>query len=188
MEKFEQFFKENRLRIDTEDLDNDVWRSIENSFKEKKTKILFRKIYIAASIIIISGLSAVIALDNDETEKTELQSSIFNGVYPELAKEEEDYIRLVNAQIQIIKEQEVGVENVGLFNEFIQQLEVIDKQYELYKKEIQNSGYNDELIQQIIYNYQLKLSVLQMLRAEIEKINNRTNSRKNGKNKIKLNI
>jgi hypothetical protein len=55
-----------------------------------------------------------------------------------------------------LRKKKVPKENAALFNEFIKQLEVIDKQYELYKQEIEKTGYNDELIQQVIYNYQFK--------------------------------
>jgi hypothetical protein len=188
MEKFEQFFKENRLRLDTENLDNASWVNSENSFKEHKRKSMFRRMYMAASIIVILGLSSVIIFSEKEENKPVEQVSIFSEISPDLAKQEVSYIQLVNSQIDKIKEEKVPKENAALFNEFIKQLEVIDKQYELYKQEIEKTGYNDELIQQVIYNYQLKLSVLQMLQSEIDKINRLSKKNKNEKGKIKLDI
>ena len=188
MEKFEHFFKENRLRLDTENLDNVAWVNIENSFKMNKRRSLFRKMYVAASIIVILGLSLALIFSEKEGSQPAEYTSIFTDISPDLAKQEVSYIKMVNNKVDRIKKQEVPKENVALFNEFIKQLEVVDKQYELYKKEIEITGYNDELIQQIIYNYQLKLSVLQMLQSEIDKINRLSKKNSNEKNKIKLDI
>ncbi|MDF1549297.1 MAG: hypothetical protein P1P88_15840 [Bacteroidales bacterium] len=188
MEKFEQFFKENRLRLDTENLDNAVWENISSTIKRQKSRNLFRQIYVAASLLLILGLSTVLYLKNSATDNQEKEASIFYKFSPDLAEQEMEYIQLINNKVAIIKKQEVPAETIALFNEFIQQLEVIDKQYELYKIEISKQGYNEDLIQQIIYNYQLKLSVLQMLHSEIDKINRLTKKDKNEKDKIKLNI
>jgi hypothetical protein len=188
MEKFEHFFKENRLRLDTENLDNESWANIENSLNKLNRRSLFRKMYVAASIIVILGLSFLLLLNQTSTETQIEHASIFSEISPDLAEQEESYIQMVNTRINKIKTEEVPKENAALFNEFIKQLEVIDKQYELYKQEIEKTGYNDELIQQIIYNYQLKLSVLQMLQSEIDKINRLSKKNNNEKRKIKLDI
>ena len=188
MEKFEQFFKENRLRLDTEDLDNASWKNIENSFKQHKRRRLYRQIYVAASIIIILGLSSMLFNSDNSDKISEKQISIFNDFSPELAEQEVSYMKLINNKIDLIKEQKIPKENAELFEGFIEQLKVIDKQYELYKTEIKENGYNEDLIQQIIYNYQLKLNVLQMLQSEINKINNLTKKNKDEKNTIKIEI
>lgn len=188
MEKFEQFFKENRLRLDTENLDDVSWVGIEHSFKEHKRKSLFRKMYVAASIIVILGLSSILVFSGKEKNEPAKQTSIFSEISSDLAEQEASYIQLVNSKIRKLKNEEVPKENAALFSEFIKQLEVIDKQYELYKLEIEKKGYNDELIQQVIYNYQLKLSVLQMLQSEIDKINRLSKKENNEKGKIKLDI
>ena len=188
MEKFELFFKENRLRLDTENLENASWQNIENSFKQHKRKKIFRQLYVAASIAVILGLSSLLVFSNKDEKEPDKQISIFYNISSDLAEKEISYMQLVNSKIDLIKKQEVSIENVALFDGFIQQLEVIDKQYELYKTEIEKNGYNEDLIQQIIYNYQLKLSVLQMLQSEIDKINRLTKQKKHEKSKIKLNI
>lgn len=188
MDKLEQFFKENRLRLDTENLDNASWENISSSIKKQKHKKLFRQIYFAASILLILGLTMVLYLKNDTKVNQTNEASIFYKFSPDLAEQEVEYMQLINNKVAEIKKQKVPARTIALFNEFIQQLEVIDKQYELYKIEIEKQGYNEDLIQQIIYNYQLKLSVLQMFQSEIDKINRLTKKQKDEKDKIKLNI
>jgi hypothetical protein len=75
-----------------------------------------------------------------------------------------------------------------MFNDFTQQLQIIDKQYDIYKAQVEQHGYSEEIIQQIIYNYQLKLSVLHMLQSEINKINNLSKHEKHEYKKIQLSI
>ncbi len=189
MEKFEHFFKENRLRLDNENLDDTTWVNIENSFNEHKRRSLFRKMYVAASILLILGLSSVLIFSGNEENKPVEQASIFTHISSDLAEQEVSYMQMVSAKVDQIKKKEIPKENAALFNEFIKQLRVIDKQYELYKQEIEKTGFNDELIQQVIYNYQLKLSVLQMLQSEIDKINrlSKKNKDETGMTKIIIN-
>lgn len=188
MEKFEQFFKENRLRLDTENLETKQWDNIRMAIGKHQRKKLFRQLYAAASILIIIGLFTLLWLTNKPEKEINQQVSIFSNISPDLAKQEISYMQLISNKVDTLKRQEVPIESAELFNEFIQQLKLIDKQYELYKIEIEKQGYNEDLIQQIIYNYQLKLSVLQMLQSEIDKINKLTKKQKNEKDKIKLNI
>ena len=149
---------------------------------------MFRRLYVAASIIVILGLSSVLVFSGKEESKLLEHTSIFTDISPDLAEQEVSYMQMVSVKVDEIKKRKIPKENVAFFNEFVKQLEVIDKQYGLYKQEIEKTGYNDELIQQVIYNYQLKLSVLQMLQSEIDKINRLSKKEKDEKGKIKLDI
>jgi hypothetical protein len=114
------------------------------------------------------------------------ESILFNGVSDELAMQEKSYIQLINNKIETIENTEIQKDNAVLFDSFNQQLQTIDRQYDLCRKEIDKHGYTDELIQQVIYIYQLKLSVLQMMQKEVEKINQRSNKNNHEKEKLKI--
>ncbi len=183
MDKFEQFFKENRLRLDDEDFSPDAWENIETSIKTQRKKLIISKLYIAAGILLILSLGFTLLL-NKNSKSVDIQNqAILTNVSAELAEQELNYIHAVNERINVIKQIKIPKENAKMFKEFVQQLKIIDQQYEEYKQELKKNGYNTELIQQIIYNYQLKLSVLQMLQNEMNKINNLTKNRKNEKNR-----
>lgn len=188
MDKFEQFFKENRLRLDTEDLDSTSWKNIEEYYKHYTGKRIFRQIYVAASIAIIIGLGSLLLYTHLKQKNSVKQTSIFYKISANLIEQETSYIQSIDKQLDKIKKQKIPKENAPMFDDFIKQLQLIDKQYDLFKAKVEKHGYNDELIQQIIYNYQLKLSLLQMLQSEIDKINNLTKQRKNEKEKIQLDI
>lgn len=192
MDKFEHFFKENRLLIDTENLSNNSWKDIEHSFKMHNRRRLFALWSIAAGVLIVISLGVFAISGNKPEEDIQSfeQTSIFKDVSSDLAKQEFDYIQLVNKQVANIKQQTVPKENAYLFNEFINQLQLLDNQYDEYRNKIKETGYSDELIKQIIYNYQLKLSVLEMLQSEIDKINKLTKNKENEDKieKVKLEI
>lgn len=188
MDRFEQYLKENRLRLDTEDLEPDCWNAIADSFKQHKRRSTFRKLYVAASIVVVLGLISVIFLNKVNKTEQVVQSTLFPASFYDLSKQETSYLQVINMKVDEIKKQRIPAEYKNLFGDFIQQLQLIDQQYDLYKSQIEQHGYNEELIQQVIYNYQLKLSVLQMLQAEINKINNLSKNDKNENKNIQLNI
>ena len=188
MESFENYFKENRLRLDAEDLEQNCWLDIEASFKKHRQRLFLRRLYVAASIVMIMGLGSMLYLNLVSHKVKEVQNSIFPAKFTDLAKEETSYLQIINIKVNEIKRQSVPVAYKSMFDDFIHQLQIIDQQYDLYKQEIEQHGYSDELIQQIIYNYQLKLSVLQMLQSEMNKINNLSKQNGNENTNIQLNI
>ena len=182
MDKFERFFKENRLRLDIEDLDNSLKESIVHRFRIHDKKRSFIRMYAAVSTM------AIIVLGYLYFNQTRQHSGIFNEIATDLVKEETVYIESINNSVNAIKKQKIPVEYESMFEDFIQQLQLIDRQYVVYKAQVEQHGYSEEIIQQIIYNYQLKLNVLQMLQTEINKINNLSKKEKHEYKKIQLDI
>ena len=186
MDHFENYFKENRLRLDVEDLDPDCWKRIDTSFKKQRQHLFVRRLSVAASIVLVLAIGSVIYLNQNRNETVQNQMSPLS--YTNLAEQETSYLQVINIKVNEIKKQSVPVAYKSMFDDFVHQLQIIDQQYDLYKKELDQHGYSDELIQQIIYNYQLKLSVLQMLQMEMTKINNLSKHNGNENTNIQLNI
>jgi hypothetical protein len=188
MDSFEHYLKENRLRLDTDDLDPQCWKEVESLFRQQRRKRTLRRVTMAASIAVVLGIGSLFFIYHADRNKPAPQSTIFPPAFTELSKQETSYLQLIGLTEDEIRKQRIPEEYKSLFNDFIDQLHIIDQQYELYKAEIEKHGYTDELIQQVIYNYQLKLSVLQMLRSEMNKINNLSKQNKNENKNIQLNI
>jgi hypothetical protein len=188
MDKFEQYFKENRLRLDTGELENREWERIEESFSCYNRRRNLRQFYAAAIILTFIAVGTLIWVTQLKQLAGSDRTAVLNGVANYYMQEEISSINLINGAEDAIRKQSIPVEFEEMFTGFIKQLDVIDKQYEIYKTEISEHGYNQEIIQQVIYNYQMKLSVLQMLHSEINKINSRTKNNENENRKIKLHI
>ncbi len=187
MDKFEQFFRENRLRLDTENLDAAFSEKISGSVRHLNRRRLISRIYTVTSMAAIIIMAFVIFLNHTGREKTE-QTGVFGKIATDLVKEEDSYIKLINLSESVIRKQELPAEYEPMFREFTQQLQIIDRQYEIYKAQVDKLGYSDEIIQQIMYNYQLKLSVLQTLQSEINKINSLSKMKSHESEKIKINL
>jgi hypothetical protein len=188
MDKFEQYIKENRLRLDTEDYANSEWEGIALSFKQYNRRKTFKRLYAAATLLVLITFGSVFFLRPSKPEDVVMKTTVLNGVATYYQDEENSAIKLINGAENEIRKQSIPVEYEGMFSDFIIQLGIIDKQYDLYKTTINEHGYSQELIQQVIYNYQLKLSVLQMLQSEIDKINKLTKNKRNENKKIQLHI
>lgn len=186
MDKFEQFFKENRLRLDSADFENSGWERIATTYKQYNRRKMLRQFYIAASMIAIITLGTLLYLTQSKQNDVSGRTAVLDGVASYYKDEEITTIKLINGTEDEIRKQSIPVEYEDMFKDFIKQLQLIDKQYDIYKTSIAEYGYSQELIQQVIYNYQLKLSVLQMLQSEIDKINRLTKNIKNENKKIQF--
>lgn len=191
MDKFEQYLKENRLGLDSVDFDNASWKPIEESFRKIRRK---RNLQLVLSV---SGVAALLVLslwlfigqpNKNSSNGFSSEQGILAAFSGDLAKQEATYIQLVNQSLEAVRLQRYPAEYEYLFADFLQQLKIIDQQYQIYKTQVEQYGYSPELIQQIIYNYQLKLSVLQMLQSEVSKINKLSKPEKDENSSPKINI
>ena len=188
MDKFEQYIRENRLRLDTGELEKEEWDKIAGTFRQYDSQKKKRHFFAAAIIITFTALGTLLYLTlSKQTNSTE-RTAILDGVENYYKEAESSSIKLIDGEEEAIRKQSIPAEYKDMFTGFLKQLQIIDKQYDIYKTEISEHGYSQELIQQVIYNYQMKLSVLQMLQSEIIKINSRTKNKENENRKIQLHI
>jgi hypothetical protein len=187
MDKFEQFFKENRLLLDTEDLDKARWEKISSTLRQSARRGNIRLLRIAAVFAGVVLLGSAFFFGFLKTEKSS-QKGVFALMATDLAANETTYLTSISSTLDSIRKQRIPADYGYLFRDFLIQLDLIDKQYEVYKTELEKHGYNEEMIQQIMYNYQLKLSVLHSLQSEIAKINNLPKKEENENKKIRINL
>jgi len=188
MDKFEEYIRENRLLLDSEEFGNEEWDKIAATFDRYNRRMRLRKFYSAAIFISVISIGMLIYVNHLKQSEKSAKTEVFREVATYYKEQEISAIKLINGTEEEIRKQSIPVEYEDMFRDFTKQLQIIDNQYEMYKKEIADHGYNQELIQQVIYNYQLKLSVLQMLQNEINKINNLTKNHKNESKKTRIHI
>jgi hypothetical protein len=93
---------------------------------------------------------------------------------------ERNYTALVNLQLQRLKVTPVYAESPDYFSIFKQQYKQIERDEAAIKKDIQQHGLSDELLQQLININQQKLNVLKDLQAEVNKLNTKVRPSQNG--------
>ena len=84
------------------------------------------------------------------------------------------YARLVEYQLDQLRSTPVYAESPEYFRGFSQQLQQMDEDEMLLKKDIESYGMNDHLLEALINIYQQKLNLLKILKAEIHKMNKTT--------------
>jgi hypothetical protein len=188
MDKFEQYISENRLRIDTGELGKEEWDKIASTFRRLDSQKRKRHFFAAAIVMLFIALGTLLYLAFPKQTSSMERTAILDGVATYYKEAEISSIKLIDGEEEAIRQQSIPVEYKDMFTDFLKQLQIIDKQYDIYKTEISEHGYSQEIIQQVIYNYQMKLSVLQMLQSEIIKINSRTKNMENENRKIQLHI
>jgi len=185
MDNFEKYIRENRLKLDTEDLEPDFKNHLKNSFNKTTKKRMLNYWYLIASVVIIS-LSVLLFMEKNKNNRLNFYRENKNSLATEFNSQEDFYSSAINQQVKIIEKEKINKENLVYFNEFIEQLKTIDNQYKLINKQIKKQGYTEDLIEQLMYIYKLKLSVLQMMQKEIKKINNRTKIKNHEKENIRI--
>jgi hypothetical protein len=187
MDKFEQFFKENRLKLDVEPLSELFQEKLAAELKARKKRIQLNSWMAAAGIALLFIAGSLINRVNHQT--TQLSDTLSNSnQLTQQASLINPYQSEIETSVQLISQQAVPSEYLTLFQAFILQLQIIDKQEAIYLKILEKYGYTEEMIQQIQYNYELKLLVLQKLQNEIKKINHLTKNKHHVYEKITLTL
>lgn len=86
---------------------------------------------------------------------------------------EQNYSRLVNLQLRMIRSTPVYGETQDYFNSFKKQMQQIEEAEHALKSIIKTNGLDDKLLEQLINVYQEKINLLKNLQHEIGSMNNK---------------
>lgn len=150
-----------------------VWKAIEQKLHKSKVRKLYIKISVAASIIIIAGITALMTINNRPNDKI---ADYYCEISAELSETEFYYASLIEEKKQLIEKE--GLADKQNFQPFFDEMDELDKQFDQYKKDISKYGYQEELIRAMIENQQQKLDVLNRLLLKIKKIKHYENRKK----------
>jgi len=150
-----------------------IWKGIEQKLNKNRFRKRVSRFAIAASIIVLLGFSLFyINLYHTSQSGVNYYCKINN----ELSETEFYYTFLINQ-----KETQINSEQFDrqFFKPFFDRITEIDRQYEIYKKELLEYGYQEQMIRAMIELQQQKTEVLNRLLTEINKIKNHENRKKN---------
>ena len=97
---------------------------------------------------------------------------ILSGCSDELLTTEQKYKNQVDNKLILLREKEIYYNNLNFFDDFIRQIEELDKQCYVFQAELNQQNCNERIAKEILNYYELKLMTLDMLEIEIDKINN----------------
>lgn len=150
--------------------------------KEKRTNsFLFLKIAAVFIVALGIGLFYFSSKNNTATDtqivdtpEVESQDQIdevsqfqLSDISPEFKKIESYYLAGINMELAKL---EVNNDNKALIDAFMLQMEELDKEYQRLNAELQETGPNEQTIEAMIANLQLRMDLLRKLKSKLNEI------------------
>jgi hypothetical protein len=170
----EEYIRKNRQELDADKADEDfIWNKISGSLDKPKKSKRFFALKIAASIILVLGLSII---TYQITTLRSNQKLILANIDPELAKQEAQFQNQIKNYYQVIQQTSYDEE---LFSANFKDLEYIDTLINQYSKDLASNGPNPRLLNSLMDLYQKKIKLLDRMLNEIEKNKQHENNETN---------
>lgn len=149
---------------------------LNTTFPEKQSNV-FKWYYVAASVIVLLGLSfsAFTYFSTEIVAPVEVASSddpetkTLGDVSPGLKKIEDYYLASINLELSKIKP---TPETKELFDGYVSQLDELNKEYKRLSVELTESGPSELTVNALIDNLKFRLNLLYRLREQLKLLNN----------------
>ncbi|PZD79525.1 hypothetical protein [Mesonia sp. K7] len=141
-------------------------------------KIAAILIVVAVSAVFIknqffNSTSSEIPMMVNEHNTLSTTPVLLSDVSPEFKKVEDFYLANINTELAKLT---ITDENKELIDSFMMQLEELDQEYIRLNKELKETSVNEESINLLINNLQLRLDLLSKLKSKLYEIKNIDNS------------
>jgi hypothetical protein len=170
--ELKKYLKENRLRLDTDEPDDErIWKEVNHRIRKENqgNNNWFWKV---AAVFLFGVLITYVTIKETEKEKVVIIS--LADISEELG-EKEAALKLVADK----KWSEIGplsVEDKTQFQFLLDELTELDKVYGEYEKDLNELGGNDQIINALLDYYEKKIRILNRLSLEIQKQKNHENN------------
>ena len=161
----EKFTGDNRSEFDDAIPSDKVWQNIEAAFTQKKQQIFLNSVYfkcsVAAALLLMMG-SGIYFFSNKNKPAESIAEKVTASDVNGLASDEAPQINAF-AKIIAIKQEEmkmIAKEQPDLYKRFTTDITELDSSYTALKKQLNISPNREMLIEAMIQNLQLQLSVL----------------------------
>lgn len=167
-DRFEDFIREHSSEFDLHEPGKDLWAGIEQKIGGKKA---FNWRYIlsrAAIIVMIFGASLMVQrlwLSDDRKKLTNKEKNVEIEI-PELKEAETYYKGLINAKLNEVKP--LLSQYPSLEEELHTDLNELDSIYNGLKIDLKDNIANQEVIEAMIQNYRLRISILEDMLVFLE--------------------
>ena len=150
---------------------------LETQLPEKSKPSSYFWLKIAASVIVMIGLASYFFMNaNDaiETKTTIVDNSnntetniSLGDLSPDLEKIESYYVANINLELANL---EISDDNKDIVDGYMEQLAALDLEYKKLNKELNDFGPNDQTIEALIQNLQLRLQLLKKLKEKLNQL------------------
>lgn len=136
----------------------------QNKAPSKKVFRLWKPLSIAASILIV--FSVGISVVNSTTQNTGLAS-----ISPEMQQTEDYFVSTINKELKTL-ENKTTPETEKIFIDALNQLNILEKEYENLTLDLKKSGNDKRVIHAMINNFQNRITLLESVLIQIENVKN----------------
>jgi hypothetical protein len=150
---------------------------LETELPEKSKPNSYFWLKIAASVLIMIGLASYFFMNTEtstvpETSivdaKDNIETNISLGdLSPDLEKIENYYVANINLELANLN---VSDDNKDIVDGYMEQLAALDLEYKKLNKELNDFGPNDQTIEALIQNLQLRLQLLKKLKQKLNQL------------------
>lgn len=138
---------------------------------------------VAASIVLVLGVTAFLLQRSETTqelpttvvdrqETTDMPQITLGDLSPDLKKVEDYYVSHINLELAQL---DLSGEAKSVADGFIVQLGELDAEYKRLNQELNTLGPNDQTIESLVRNLQLRLQLLYKLKESLEELKSTEN-------------
>lgn len=143
---------------------------------------------IAAVLIIVFGVSffylyegagqevqvVEVPVEKQQEEKTSENAFALSDISPEYKKVEDYYMASINVEISKLS---ITPENKALIDSFMTQLSALDEEYKKLNLELAEAGINEQTIEALVDNLELRLELLLQLKQKLKELKQKENEK-----------
>lgn len=187
--KLKKFIWDNRKEFDNEVPSDKVWENIEGSFvPNKKKKSIIKPLYkwsMAAAAVLVIAPAIYFTMNKKPTGITEVAAidSVIIKLAPEYAPQMNQFVKMIDTKQEELKV--IAKEQPELYKKFTTAINQLDSSYSTLKNQLSASPNREMLLEAMIQNLQLQLSVLNQ---QLNIINQIKQSKKDSHEKINQSI
>ena len=165
-DRFENFIKENREHFDFREPDPAIWERLEKDIRINRRfnwKLILSRAALIA--VIFTASYAVNEMVHRMGANTKAQKFSKENSIPGLSEAEAYYTHLVNQKMDELKPVIADCPSLG--EELNYDLSELDKVYAELKGDLKDNMANQDVVEAIIENYRLKITILEDILNEI---------------------
>jgi hypothetical protein len=170
--RLEEFIKMNKEEFDDLAPSADLWRKIEKHLpaegapimREAKTFSLSFVLKVAASVILVMGISFVLYLRHERSEGINYAS-----INPTYAKQQMQYASMVETKRNELKT--IAKSDPELYKEFNTEIARMDSTYNRLNRDLATSPNQERVLRAMIRNLQIQSEILNQQLGVIEQLN-----------------
>lgn len=148
---------------------------LEQSLPQKKSSSHFRFFNIAASIVVLLGLTYgafefinTPVTSDTETEVASSKLKTMGDISPDLKKVEDFYLASINLELSKVK---LTPENKELFDGYVARLKELNDEYDNLTVELNENGPNQITLDALIDNLKFRLNLVMQLKEKLQEFN-----------------